>query len=164
MPTSSASRPSSRWPRCQPTAAAAALCAANSEAGTTGCDECTGGDGTCSAASTAWTLAADLNTAVFAGATDWRVPKRDELVSIVDYFDTTFSPVTNVAFHGVSCGAACTDITDPACSCTRSSNYWSASSLAPNPTNAWNVNFNNGNVNNNDKNNNLFVRVVRGGS
>jgi Protein of unknown function (DUF1566) len=47
---------------------------------------------------------------------------------------------------------------------TQSNNYWSASSLAPNPTNAWIVNFNNGNVNNNDKTNNNYVRVVRGGS
>jgi hypothetical protein len=106
---------------------------ANSEAGTTGCDECTGGDGVCSAVRTAWTLAADLNTAVFAGETDWRVPKRKELVSIVDYFDTTFSPVTNVAFHGASSGIACTDITGAACRCTQSSSHWSASSLAPNP-------------------------------
>jgi hypothetical protein len=47
---------------------------------------------------------------------------------------------------------------------TQSSNYWSASSLAPNPTNAWNINFNNGNVNNDNKTNNRYVRAVRGGS
>lgn len=47
---------------------------------------------------------------------------------------------------------------------TRSTNYWSASTLAPNPTNAWIVNFNNGNVNNNDKTNNNSARLVRGGS
>jgi len=46
---------------------------------------------------------------------------------------------------------------------TVSSNYWSSTSNANNPTNAWNVNFNNGNVNNNDKSNNNFVRAVRGG-
>ncbi|MGH8467805.1 MAG: hypothetical protein ACREVY_02045 [Gammaproteobacteria bacterium] len=32
------------------------------------------------------------------------------------------------------------------------------------PDNAWNVNFNNGNVNNDDKNNDLHVRAVLGGS
>lgn len=47
---------------------------------------------------------------------------------------------------------------------TVSSNYWSATTYANNPTNAWNVNFNDGNVNANDKSNNLFVRAVRGGS
>jgi hypothetical protein len=43
------------------------------------------------------------------------------------------------------------------------SNYWSSTTNANNPSNAWNVNFNNGNVNANDKSNTLFVRVVRGG-
>ena len=43
------------------------------------------------------------------------------------------------------------------------SNFWSASSYVPNPTNAWNVNFNNGNDNANNKTNNNYVRLVRGG-
>jgi len=47
---------------------------------------------------------------------------------------------------------------------TAASNYWSSTSNANNPDNAWNVNFNNGNVNDNDKSNNNFVRAVRGGS
>ena len=47
---------------------------------------------------------------------------------------------------------------------TVANNYWSASTISTNPNNAWNVNFNNGNVNNNDKNNNLWVRAVRPGS
>ena len=45
-----------------------------------------------------------------------------------------------------------------------SSDYWSSTTYANNPNNAWNVNFNDGNVNNNDKNNALYVRAVRGGS
>ena len=45
-----------------------------------------------------------------------------------------------------------------------SSNYWSSTTNANNPNNAWNVNFNNGNINNNNKsNNNNYVRAVRGG-
>jgi Protein of unknown function (DUF1566) len=47
---------------------------------------------------------------------------------------------------------------------TAASNYWSSSTYANNPTNAWNVNFNDGNVNANNKSNNNFVRAVRGGS
>lgn len=47
---------------------------------------------------------------------------------------------------------------------TRSNNYWSSSTYQPNPSNAWNVNFNNGNTNNNNKTNDNFVRAVRGGS
>ena len=41
--------------------------------------------------------------------------------------------------------------------------YWSSSTNATNPTNAWNVNFNNGNVNVNNKSNTNHVRAVRGG-
>ena len=44
-----------------------------------------------------------------------------------------------------------------------SSNYWSSTTNANCPTNAWNVNFNDGNVNNIDKNNALYARAVRGG-
>jgi len=47
---------------------------------------------------------------------------------------------------------------------TAASNYWSSSTFANNPTNAWNVNFNDGNVNANNKSNNKHVRAVRGGS
>ncbi len=47
---------------------------------------------------------------------------------------------------------------------TLSNNYWSSSTYVNNPQNAWNVNFNNGNVNANNKTNNNYVRAVRGGS
>ena len=47
---------------------------------------------------------------------------------------------------------------------TAANNYWSSTTNANNPNNAWNVNFNNGNVNNDNKNNNNHVRAVRGGS
>ncbi len=43
--------------------------------------------------------------------------------------------------------------------------YWSSTSNADNPNNAWNVNFNDGNVNNDDdKDNHNYVRAVRGGT
>ena len=45
----------------------------------------------------------------------------------------------------------------------KSSNYWSSTTNANNTDNAWNVNFNNGNVNNNNKSNNYYVRAVRSG-
>ena len=42
--------------------------------------------------------------------------------------------------------------------------FWSASPNVGNSTNAWNVNFNNGNVNNNNnRNNTYYVRLVRTG-
>jgi hypothetical protein len=46
---------------------------------------------------------------------------------------------------------------------TASDNDWSSTTYRNNPNNAWNVNFNDGNVNANNKNNNLFARAVRGG-
>jgi hypothetical protein len=46
---------------------------------------------------------------------------------------------------------------------TASDKYWSSSTYRNNPNNAWNVNFNNGNVNANNKNNGYKVRAVRGG-
>ena len=149
---------------CQPTAAAATLCAANTEGGITGCATCGGGEGTCNATDTAWTQAVARNTASFASHSDWRVPKRAELVSIVDYNDLTSSPVTDVAFQGASCGGACTDITNAACSCTRSSIYWSASSLAPSPTSAWLVAFLTGGTGDGGMTLSSSVRLVRGGS
>jgi Protein of unknown function (DUF1566) len=46
---------------------------------------------------------------------------------------------------------------------TVASNYRSSTTNANNPSNAWNVNFDNGNVNNANKNNTFHVRAVRGG-
>ena len=39
--------------------------------------------------------------------------------------------------------------------------FWSSSPYVANSTNAWNVNFNNGNVNGNNRTNNNYVRLVR---
>jgi hypothetical protein len=47
---------------------------------------------------------------------------------------------------------------------SESNNYWSSSTYQNNPSNAWNVNFNDGNTNNNNKTNNRRVRAVRAGS
>jgi hypothetical protein len=44
------------------------------------------------------------------------------------------------------------------------SSYWASSSFAFFHANAWNVNFNTGNVNTTNKSNNNRVRAVRGGS
>jgi hypothetical protein len=46
---------------------------------------------------------------------------------------------------------------------TAADNYWSSTSNAANSTNAWNVNFDHGNVNNANKNNTFRARAVRGG-
>jgi hypothetical protein len=49
-------------------------------------------------------------------------------------------------------------------SSVQSNNYWSSTSYAANTGNAWNVNFNDGNVNNNDKPNTNYVWPVRAGA
>jgi len=154
--------------RCQPDAASSAVCFAGVEGNTTGCDECTGGDGVCNVSSpgvTIWQWLVDLNTAGYAGHSDWRVATRAELESILDLdFAVWTPPVVDAAFQGASCGAACTDVTDPACSCTRSTGHWSASTYAPNPGNAWFVGFDGGSVSAGSKANFSNVRAVRGGS
>ena len=60
---------------CQPNTAAAATCAAGVQGDPTGCEECTGGDGTCTvggSGTTIWDWLNQLNTADFAGYHDWR--------------------------------------------------------------------------------------------
>lgn len=155
--------------RCQPNATASAACSAGVEGNSDGCVECTGGKGVCTVGSpgvTVWQWLADLNTARFGGHADWRIAKKAELETLLKLNFTTWTPpVIDSAFHGVSCGVACTNVANPACACTRSNDYWSASTYAPDPSGAWGVNFNDGNVNANNKwNNSLAVRAVRGGS
>ena len=147
---------------CQPSSAAATLCAASAEGGTTGCDECVGGDGICNAPTTIWTFAADLNTAAFAGHNDWRIPTRRELDGILDL--TSPTSVVDVAFQGPSCGAGCTDITNAACSCTQPYYYWSATYSALSPQFAWAAFFINGELSSSNRSINYGVRAVRSGS
>jgi len=94
----------------------------------------------------------------FAGHIDWRVPNVKELQSIVNYENSY--PAVSAAFNN-NCTPGCTVLT---CSCTVSNFYWSSTTNENNPNNAWNVNFNDGNVNANNKTNNNYVRAVRGGS
>jgi hypothetical protein len=145
---------------CQPTAAAAALCAANASGDTMACGQCTAGQGTCDAATTIWTVAVELNAAAFAGHTDWRPATLAELVALFDNDDMT-SPYIDVAFHGPSCGAGCTDIASAACSCTVDGGTWTAS--ADGPINAWFVDFGGPFTNFTGKQGNLHARFVRTG-
>jgi hypothetical protein len=46
----------------------------------------------------------------------------------------------------------------------QSTDYWSSTTNADNPDNAWNVNLNDGNTNANDKDNTNLVWPVRGGA
>ena len=87
---------------------------------------------------------AELNVAALGGHTDWRLPTRAELVSLVD--DTRLDPAI-----------------DPIFSCP-SNVYWSATTYQDVPSFAWFVDFLVGYVFANNKTNDSYVRGVRGGS
>ena len=107
-----------------------------------------------------WTNAfskiAALNSAAFAGHTDWRLPNVKELQSLADFGQVgpAIDPVFNTA-----CAASCT-VTS--CSCTQSDHYWTSTTAQDNPDGAWHVSFNDGGVDSYGKVNGLYVRAVRG--
>jgi hypothetical protein len=100
----------------------------------------------------------DLNGAAFAGHSDWRLPNRAELESLVSL--EAVSPATYSEFHS-GCAAGCTVLN---CSCTRSDFYWTSSTYKKDPTGAWIVYFVDGYVDFNFKPTAYAVRAVRGGS
>ena len=87
---------------------------------------------------------AELNAAALGGHTDWRLPTRAELVSLIE--DTRHDPWC-----------------DPILTC-QSSIYWSATTCQDDPSSAWLVFFLDGDVYADVKGNTYYVRGVRGGS
>lgn len=86
-----------------------------------------------------------LNTSAFAGHSDWRLPNRRELESLVDA--GTAHPAM-----------------DPVFNTGLSAYFWSSTTYQDVPTNAWAVNPDVGDVNAFDKNlAQYYVRAVRGG-
>ena len=79
------------------------------------------------------------------GLDGWRVPSIAELLSIVDF--TEHRPAIN-------------SVVFPECECER---YWSSTTYTPNPADAWNVSFNDGDTVAFSKTGSYFVRLVRSG-
>jgi hypothetical protein len=155
---------------CQPNAAAAAACAAQT-GGAIGCGECA--SGTCivdpnhiGAATTIWDWINQLNSSTFAGYNDWRVPT-------VGYHGTTAELETILAApnpcegplrfpcvaepFNMNCRSECT-VT--ACSCTQS-----ATTNLTQPGAAWEVGFAIGGFGEGaPKTNAFYARAVRTGS
>ncbi len=122
----------------------------NSNAATNGGAAGTASGGTCATVGRCDTekFVADVNAVGLCGASDWRIPTKNELVSIVDYgiaypgptIDTTWFPYTPTSF------------------------FWSASAYAGNSGNAWYGYFGDGNAGSGSVKSNAYqVRLVRAG-
>lgn len=101
---------------------------------------------------------ASLNSGIFAGHSDWRLPNVRELQTLLDF--SAFNPSTFGAFHS-GCAPGCTA---GACSCTASNLYWTSTTARDSLTGAWYLGFNVGETNGNSKGVALHVRAVRGGA
>ncbi|MDH4233148.1 MAG: DUF1566 domain-containing protein, partial [Nitrospirota bacterium] len=82
------------------------------------------------------------------GHSDWRLPSKKELMSIVDYSVTSPGPTINSTYFPN----------------TNTSNYWTSAILSCYPGNAWGVEFWDGNfvLQFKDRNSDMYVRCVRG--
>jgi hypothetical protein len=112
-------------------------------------------DNTYSGVSGSVAKAASLNGMAFAGHSDWRLPNRRELMSIVDYghMNPAVLPVFNTG-----CSAGCSVLS---CSCTKNFVYTSSSSyLEYTPAN-WKINFQDGDVFAGNRTDTYNVRAVR---
>jgi hypothetical protein len=84
---------------------------------------------------------------VLGGYSDWRLPAKKELISIVDYSIPYPGPTINTTYFPN----------------TISSNYWSSTTFASYPSYAWGVGFYGGGVYDYGKYGGSYVRCVRGG-
>lgn len=90
---------------------------------------------------------ATVNTAGLCGASDWRLPTRRELHSIVHYGSSTVPVVDEGYIIAI-----------------QSNNpYWTSDTSTPSPASAWTVRFRNGTSNAFDKSNLYHVSLVRSG-
>jgi hypothetical protein len=90
-------------------------------------------------------VAVTANTLSYKGHTDWRLPNRKELESLVE-IQASYPAIDTTAFPD-----------------TPSNSYWSSTPYTPNPAGAWYVYFSGGDTNAGGRSNGGHVRLVRGG-
>jgi uncharacterized protein DUF1566 len=146
---------------CQPNAAAAATCAANSDGGVEGCSTCV--SGTCNVdvdasgvPTTVWDWINQVNAASFAGHSDWRLPSEagNNVVSEAKEMET----IVDLAATGCGFGSPCID---PIFGPTIADNYFSASTVTSSASMAWSVGFGAGNAASGSKQFGFYIRAVR---
>ena len=96
--------------------------------------------------SSIWTSCNDANSTPvggFAGKTNWRVPTRDELSSLLD-FSKSSAPLINDLFPNTQ------------------SDYWSSTTYSFNTNSAWHVGFDTGSIGFITKTNDFYLRCVSG--
>ena len=98
---------------------------------------------------------AALNSAVFAGHSDWRLPNVNELQTLANY-GTIYPAAYSVANTACAPGCGATS-----CSCTQSDAYWTSTTSLRTPSFAWYLSFVSGAVSPGDKSLQAYVRVVR---
>jgi hypothetical protein len=125
-----------------------------------------GDDGSIHDVSDSYTLAAALEGKIaqlnagegFAGHTDWRLPNRRELGSLVDA--SGLDPAIRPVFDD-GCAPGCSA---DACSCVESQPYWTSTAYQPDPNKQWVVDFFHGTVSALAETSTARVRAVRGGA
>lgn len=102
---------------------------------------------------------AELNSSLYAGHDDWRLPNRFELETLLDL--SGISPAVDTRLN--QCFAGCTQLI---CSCTPGGDYWTSTAEAYLPVFGTAVNFTNGGIDFpllSDPLATIHVRAVRGG-
>jgi hypothetical protein len=125
-----------------------------------------GDDGSVHDQSDTYTLTDGINMKIaalnagsgFAGHTDWRLPNRRELDSIVD--SGIILPSVRSVFHE-ECSPGCSALT---CSCTEATTYWTSTAYQPDPSKNWIVEFDHGLIRAIAASDVARVRAVRGGA
>jgi TM2 domain-containing membrane protein YozV len=92
----------------------------------------------------------------FAGYSDWRLPTKEELISLVLKVDSKSDLTSKQDINN-----SMSTINPKYFPKTKKESYWTSSLHAKHSSSAWNVNFSDGNFNSNNKGYSYFVRLVR---